>query len=101
MITGVNIMLTGKFVFAFHLPHTDDNSIGPDIPMEYLAAGKGNDPVHFFCHFFYTEETEVLAGCHVAETCPHVFIPPSAIPAVVYVNAYTFSHIFLPGFCIC
>jgi hypothetical protein len=98
MITGVKIMLTGRLVFSFHLPYTDDNTIGPDISIEYLSAGKGNDPVHFFCHFFYTEETEVLAGCHVVETCPHVFIPPSTIPAVVYINPYTFSHIVVPGF---
>jgi hypothetical protein len=76
------------------LPHIDDHTVGPDISIEYFSAGKGNDPIHFFRHFFYTEEAELLAGCHVAETCPHVFIPPSAIPTVIYVNSYTFSHIF-------
>ena len=75
-------------------PHTDDNTVGPVIPVEYFTSGKGNDPVHFFCHFFYAQETELLAGCHAAETCPHVFIAPSAIPAVVYVNPYTFFHYF-------
>jgi hypothetical protein len=83
------------------LPDADDNAVGPDIPIQYLAAGTCNNSIHFFRHFFYAEKTELLAGCHAVETCPHVFIPPSAIPAVVYVNAYTFSHIFLPGFFIC
>ena len=81
-------------IYSLLLPHANDNTIGPDICIDYLAAGKGNDSIHFFCHFFYAKETELLADCHGVETCPHVFIPPSTIPSVVYVNPDTFFHNF-------
>ncbi len=85
-------MLFSNNTFLF--PHTDDDTIGPVIPVKYLSACKGNDPIHFFRHFFNAEKTELLADCHTVETCPHVFIAPSTIPAVIYVNPYTFFHIF-------
>jgi hypothetical protein len=68
------------------LAHTENYAIGPLIPVVNFSTGKGNYPVHFLRHFFYTKEGEYLAGCHVAETCPHVFISPSTILPVIYVN---------------
>ena len=51
-----------------------------------------DNAIHFLRHLFYAEETVLLAGCHAVETCPHVFVAPSAIPAVVYVNPGAFFH---------
>lgn len=51
-----------------------------------------DDPIHFFRHFFCTEEMEFLARLHVFKTCPHVFETPSTVFAVVYINSCFFSH---------
>jgi len=75
-------------------PHRNDNSIGSVVPVDDLSSGEGNNPVHLFRHFISTEKTVFLADRHGAETCPHVLIAPSAVSSIVYVNSYTFSHIF-------
>lgn len=78
------------------LPHGNDHPIGPDIFINDLSTGEIDNPVHFLRHLFLAKKSEPLAAIHIAETCPHVFITPSAILAVVYVYFYTFSHfIFL------
>jgi hypothetical protein len=80
------------FIVQLLLPYTNDNSIGPVIPIEDLSASKCNYSIHFFSHLFYTEETEFLAGYHIEETCPHVLIPPSTIFPVIHVDSQTFFH---------
>ena len=54
------------FSLRLIFPHRNDNAIGPDIFFKDLSASKGNNPIHFFCHFFYTDENELLAKSHVA-----------------------------------
>jgi len=74
--------------------HGYDNPVGPVVSLKDLATGQGHNPVHLFRHFIRTEEAELPSDRHIAETCPHVFISPSAVPSVVYVNPYSFSHTF-------
>jgi hypothetical protein len=76
------------------LPHENNDTIGPDVFVENFAAGEGNDPIHFFRHLVNAEEAKLLAGGHAVQTCPHVFIAPSTILAIVYIDSYTFSHHF-------
>ena len=87
-----------RFVFpSASFSDRNDDAVEAHILCNDLAAAKGHDPVHFFRHLRNAEERIFLAGIHAVKTCPHVFVAPSAVFAVIYVDADSFSHDPLPA----
>ena len=62
------------------------------IPGKDFSAGKWDYPVHSLCHLVNTEKTILFSRAHLCKTYTYVFIPPSAVFAIVNVYSYPFSH---------
>ena len=78
--------------YALFFTYCQHDTVGSIIPGKDFSARGRDQFVHALRHLGHAHKTVLFSGVHLAKTYTYVFIPPSAVLAIVNVYSYSFSH---------